>query len=94
MLYVPTLVIVNVLVYFATLHIEHIDEHFNIAEYVIALGGKVVLHKRLLSTAVPQVEHKVAQKADVRLFDIDFSSKGNKLKVEKQFNFYIGFIDP
>ncbi len=69
--YIPTLIIVNVLVYFATLHIEHIDEHFNIAEYVVALRRKVMLHERLLPAAVPQVEHQIAQKTDVRLFDVD-----------------------
>ena len=53
--YIPALVVVYVLVYFATLHIKHINEHFNIAKNIVALSWKVMLHKRLLTTAVPQI---------------------------------------
>ena len=45
--------------------------HLDVAEDVVALAGEVVLHEGLLAAAVPQVEHQVAQKANVRVLHVD-----------------------
>jgi len=62
---------VDVLVNLSALHIEDIDQHLNITEYVVPLGSEIVLHERLLPTTIPQIQHQIAQKSDIRLLDID-----------------------
>ena len=41
---------------FGTLNIEDVDQHFDILEDVIFLGGEVRFHERFLSTAIPKVQ--------------------------------------
>lgn len=43
------LVVLDVLVDLFAVHIEHVHEHFYVAEDVIALRGEVVLHERVLT---------------------------------------------
>ena len=65
------LIILNVLLHLSTLHVEHVDQHGDVLKYIIPLRGEVVLHERLLSTAIPQVEHEVAEETYVRVFHVD-----------------------
>lgn len=61
----------HVLFQLSRLHIKDIDEHLNIAEYVVSLTGKVVLHEGLLATTVPQVQHQVSKEADMGVLNIN-----------------------
>ena len=68
----------NVLVYFATLNVKHINEHFNIAEYVVSLSRKIMFHESLLTTAVPQVKHQITQESHIRLLDVNLNNQEKK----------------
>ena len=46
------LIVVHVLFHLSALHIKHVNEHLNVAEHIVTLTGKVVLHKSLLSVCV------------------------------------------
>ncbi len=61
-----------VLVNLSALHVEDIDQHLNITEYVVPLCSEIVLHERLLTTTIPQIQHQIAQESDIRLLDIDY----------------------
>lgn len=61
----------HVVVQLTALHVEHVDEHFDIPEDVVLLRRKVLLHERLLSATVPEIQHQIAQKANVRVLDVD-----------------------
>ena len=50
---------------------EDVDEHPDVLEDGRALRGEVRVHERVLSSAVPEVENKVAEEPDVVLLDID-----------------------
>lgn len=65
------LVVVHVVVQLAALHVEHVNQHLDVPEDVVLLRGEVLLHERLLAAAVPQVQHQVAEEADVRVLDVD-----------------------
>ena len=43
------LVVVHVLLQLGALHVEHVDQHLHVAEDVVTLARKVVLHERLLA---------------------------------------------
>ena len=53
------------------LDIEHIDEDLNIPEDVVPLRRKVVLHEGLLTAAVPEVEHQVAEQPHVAVLHVN-----------------------
>lgn len=40
---------------FGTLNIEDVDQHFNILEDIIFLGGEVRFHERFLATTIPKI---------------------------------------
>lgn len=46
------LIVVHVLLQLSALDVKYIDEHFNIAEYVISLAGEVILHECLLTVTI------------------------------------------
>lgn len=67
------------------LDIKNIDEHLHVPEDVIPLIGEVVLHEGLLTTAIPEIEGQVAEKSDVRMFDIDCGkNRENCWRMRKQ----------
>ena len=45
--------------------------YLDISENVFSLGREVVLHERLLATAIPQVQGQVTQQSHVRVFNVD-----------------------
>ena len=51
------LIIVQIFLKLARFNVEHIDENFYIAEYVVSLRCEVVLHESFLATAIPEVEN-------------------------------------
>ena len=47
------------------------NKYLNILEDLVLLGGQIVFHKALLSTAVPEMQDEVAEKAHMGMFDLD-----------------------
>lgn len=70
----------HVVVQLPALHIEHIDQHLDVPEDVVLLRRKVLLHERLLTAAVPQVQHQIAEKSHVRVFNVDLNRTSTKLQ--------------
>lgn len=54
--------------------VEHKNEHLNIFKNMFALSLEVLLHKHILTTAVPKRKYEIAQKAHTMLIDIDRES--------------------
>ncbi len=55
-------------------NVEHENKHLNVFENVFALSLEVLLHEHILTTAVPKRKHKVPQKSNTMLIDIDCES--------------------
>jgi len=62
--------ILRILDCLSRLHIEDVDHNPDLLKDCGSLHGKIRVHERVLSSAVPEVEDKVAEKTDVILFDI------------------------
>lgn len=69
------LVVVHVALQFSRFNVEHVDEHLDVPEDALSLRLKVVLHERLLTAAVPQIEHQIAEKPNVTVLHIDGSAQ-------------------
>lgn len=68
------LIVVKITAPVPTLDIKHVNKHLDVFEYAVLLGGKVVLHKRFLTTAIPQIQHEIPEKFDVGMLHIDYRS--------------------
>lgn len=64
-------VVDEVLGHVAALDLENVNEDADVLEDGRALGGEVDVHEGVLSTTVPEIEDKVAEKADMVLLDVD-----------------------
>eukprot|EP00968_Pinguiococcus_pyrenoidosus_P028738 scaffold8075_cov410-Pinguiococcus_pyrenoidosus.AAC.2 len=62
--------VAEVLVRVRRLDVEHVDEHLDAAEDLVALRVEVGLVEVLLAAAVPQVQHQIAQKAHIAMLHI------------------------
>lgn len=51
--------------------VKDVDKHTDVAKHLAALRLHVAVHVRLLPTAVPQIEHEVAQEAHMRVLHLD-----------------------
>jgi hypothetical protein len=64
------LVVLEVFVHLPALNVKDVDQDADLLKDDGALGGEVRVHESILSTAIPEVEDKVAQKANMVLFDV------------------------
>ena len=60
----------QVFVALLTSHVKHKDQHFYILENVLPLRLEVLLHEKILTTAIPKWKHQIAQKPDPMLIHI------------------------
>lgn len=64
------------------LNVEHINEHFDALEYMLLLRLEKLFHEHILTAAVPQLQHEVAEEADARLRDV--VREGDSVDVSRQ----------
>lgn len=64
-------IIFEILDSFSCLDIKDINQHRDVLKYRRTLGGKIIVHEGILTTAVPKVENQVTKEADVILFHVD-----------------------
>ena len=76
-------VILKILEGFSGLNVKNINQHRDVLKYRRSLGGKIAVHKRVLTTAVPKVEDQVTEEPDMILFHIDgcTESRGQRRRV-------------
>lgn len=53
------------------LDIKNINKHGDIPEDVVLLRLEILLHERLLTAAVPKIQHQIAQESHVRVLHIN-----------------------
>ena len=63
-------------------HIEHVNQNLNVLENVVSLALEELLHKGILSSAVPKTQHQVAQEPDARFGYVN--RKGDPVGVSRQ----------
>ena len=51
-------------------HIKHVYQHLNHLEDVVLLLCEIVLHKHILTTAIPEVKCHIPQEPPVRMLDV------------------------
>lgn len=70
-------IILEVLGHFARLHIKNIYHDADLFEDSAPLCSEIRVHERVLTSAIPEIQNEVAQKADVILLNIDSSAQAS-----------------
>ena len=64
---------------FACFDIKKINQNLDVPEDAILLVVEVSVHVRLLTTAIPQVQHQVAEKLHIRIIHIHCVLRSRKI---------------
>ena len=56
-------------------HVDHVYQGTHRTEHLIPLCVHIAVHIRCLTTAIPQVEHKIPRESHMRMFDVNGTAK-------------------
>ena len=69
----------EVLLVIFRLNVKHVNQHLHVAKDVFSLRSKVVFHKGFLASTIPQIQHQIAQKTNVAVFNVDRDAQTHRV---------------